>query len=106
MNMKRLNRFLYDGGLPVAITLAYILIGVFLNIWHPTWLLFFVIPCYYMLAEFLKSGDWNTFPFPILCVILYLAAGFDYGWWHPMWVIFLTIPIFYIFINTAGAKKR
>ena len=101
MNMKKLHNFIYPG-YPVIITFAYVLIGVFFNIWHPTWLLFLTIPCYYMLIEFLKSRDLNTFPYPILCVILYLTIGFDYGWWHPMWVIFFTVPIFYLFANAKS----
>jgi len=98
MNMKRLHDFIYPS-YAIIITIAYVLMGMFFGAWHPAWLLFLTIPCYYMLVEFFKSKDWNTFPYPILCVIVFLAAGFDYGWWHPLWVIFLTIPLYYIFIN-------
>jgi len=99
MNMKRLNEFIYNG-FAVIVAIVYVLAGVFFGLWHPTWMLFLAIPCYYMLVEFSKSKDWNTFPYPILCVICYLLAGFDYGWWHPMWIIFLTVPVYYIAVNT------
>jgi hypothetical protein len=98
MNMKKLHNVIYPS-YSIIITIAYVLIGIFLGVWHPTWLLFLTIPCYYMLVEFIKDGDWNLFPYPILCVIVYLTTGFDYNIWHPMWVIFLSIPIYYIAIN-------
>jgi hypothetical protein len=101
MNMKKLHNFIYPS-YAIIITFAYILIGFFLNVWHPTWLLFLTIPCYYMLVEFVKNRDWNNFPYPILCVIFFLTSGFDYGWWHPGWLVFLTIPLFYIFVNARG----
>ena len=99
MKIKKLNEFLFCGGYPIIIVFAYVLIGSFLNIWHPTWLLFLTIPVYYMLVVFAEDRDWNVFPYPILCVILFLVTGFDYNIWHPMWIIFLTIPIYYIAIN-------
>ena len=100
--MKQLHNFLYNGGYPIIITFAYVLIGIFFGVWHPTWLMFLTIPCYYMFVEFRHTNDWNVFPYPILCVILYLAVGFDYGLWHPLWVIFLTIPLYYIFVNARN----
>jgi len=88
---------------PIIILFAYILIGFFFEIWHPTWLLFLTIPVYYQLVTvnrvktFRKKA--NVFPFPVLCVIFYLAIGFDYELWHPAWMIFLTIPIYYMVVN-------
>jgi hypothetical protein len=101
MNMKQLHNFIYPS-YSIIVTLAYLIIGFAFQIWHPTWLLFLTIPCYYMLVEFSRSRDWNTFPYPILCVILFLTTGFDYNIWHPMWMIFLSIPIYYIAINVRS----
>ena len=98
MDIKKLHSFIYPS-YSILVTIAYVLLGAFFGVWHPAWLLFLTIPCYYMLVEFFEDRDWNVFPYPILCVIVYLTTGFDYGWWHPMWIIFLTIPIFYIFVN-------
>lgn len=107
MNMRKLNSIIYPS-YPIIITIIYVLAGIFFDTWHPTWLLFLTIPCYYMLVEFdkmqrkNKRSSWNVFPYPILCVILYLTTGFDYGVWHPMWIIFLTIPIYYIAVNVKN----
>ena len=88
---------------PVIVTAIYLIIGVFFNKWHPTWLLFLTIPIYYTLVEMNRAVSFrkkaNIFPYPIICVIVYLAAGFDYNLWHPMWIIFLTIPIYYTVVN-------
>ena len=41
---KKLNLF------PIAVlcVLAYLLLGFFLGVWHPTWMLFLVIPLYHV----------------------------------------------------------
>jgi hypothetical protein len=104
MNMKKLHNFIYPS-YSIIVTLVYVLIGAFFNAWHPAWLLFLTIPIYYMMIEFLKSRDWNVFPYPIICVILFLTTGFDYNLWHPMWIIFLTIPIYYIFISVKNNQE-
>jgi len=93
---------------PVIVTAAYLIIGFFFNIWHPTWLLFLTIPVYYMLVAMYRANSFrqkaNVFPYPIICVLFYLTLGFDYNLWHPMWIIFLTIPIYYTIVN--GIKTR
>ena len=98
MNMKKLQDLIYPS-FAIIITFIYVLSGALFNWWHPGWILFLAIPCYYMLVEFSHDRDWNLFPYPILCVIIYLVTGFDYNIWHPMWIIFLTVPIYYIAIN-------
>jgi len=43
---KKLNRF------PIAVlcVLVYLLLGFFLDAWHPGWLIFLLIPLYYVLV--------------------------------------------------------
>ena len=44
---KKLNCF------PIAVlcVLAYLLLGFFLGVWHPTWMIFLVIPLYHVLVS-------------------------------------------------------
>ena len=35
---------------PVLVALVYLTIGVYLNIWHPTWVMFIAVPLFYTLA--------------------------------------------------------
>ena len=68
-----------------VISISYILIGFLFHVWHPTWLLFLLIPL------------WYSFTYPVLVTFLFLCAGFFLNAWHPAWVLYLTIPIYYSF---------
>ncbi|MCL1793898.1 MAG: hypothetical protein FWG34_08510 [Oscillospiraceae bacterium] len=93
---------------PVIIAAAYLAIGFFADVWHPTWLLFMTIPVYYETVAMTRAKTFkakaNIFPYPILCAIFYLCVGFDYGIWHPAWMVFLTIPIYYMIVNAIKSK--
>ena len=89
---------------PILVVLAYLIIGFWLNVWHPTWLFFLSIPVYYEMIAMSRAKTFrkkaNIFPYPILCVILFLAVGLDFDLWHPAWMLFLTIPIYYMIVNS------
>ena len=50
---KKLNLF------PIAplCVLAYLLLGFLFDVWHPTWILFLVIPAYYILVGAIFKKD-------------------------------------------------
>lgn len=81
---------------PVLIAVIYGLLGAVFQIWHPGWILFLLIPIYYV---GLYGG------YPILMVFCYLLAGFGFGWWHPAWVLFLTIPLFYLLYHPRNNQE-
>ena len=89
---------------PVVVVIVYLIIGFWLDTWHPTWLIFLTIPVYYTLIAMGKAKGFkakaNVFPYPILCAIVFLVLGFDYSIWHPAWMLFLTIPIYYMVVNS------
>ena len=93
---------------PVLVLAAYLAIGFWIGVWHPTWLLFLTIPVYYEMIAMSRAKSFkskaNIFPYPILCVIFYLCLGFDYGIWHPSWMLFLSIPVYYMFVNAIKSK--
>lgn len=39
---------------PVLVITVYLTIGMFMSIWHPTWIMFLTIPIYYIIADALK----------------------------------------------------
>ena len=82
----------------LLITIAYIIIGVFWNIWHPTWILFMFIPLIETLGDAIIKKDADIFAFPILVTIIYLVLGFYFDLWHPGWIVFLFIPVYYTLI--------
>lgn len=83
---------------------AYFIMGGIWGLWHPGWIVFFVIPIAPTLTEAIVKKDPNQFAYPVIVVAAYLLSGFLAGLWHPMWVLFLTIPVYYIAISFFKKK--
>lgn len=106
---KKLLKFPF----PLLVAIAYVFIGVLSHVWHPTWLLFLLIPAYYEFA--LKSGTDRTemstyqilksIPFTSIIIIAYLIMGFFFKLWHPGWLIILLIPLYYAIIPMFKSDK-
>jgi len=77
-------------------TIAYILMGSFLGLWHPGWIIFLAIPVVESIISVIVYRRVTKLAYPIIVVIAYLLIGFLLGGWHPWWVLFLTIPVFYM----------
>lgn len=89
------------------ILIIYLIIGCVWSAWHPGWLLFFLAPIWYSLAEAVEKKNANCFAYPVLVVLIYLCLGFFEFLWHPGWVVFLTIPLYYSIVNyIMGLKER
>ncbi len=97
---------------PLVILFAYLFAGFVLHLWHPAWIMFLLIPCYYMVAASLRTKTRKGFflvqPVPIVIVMLFLLIGFGLNIWHPTWVLFLFIPAYYWFVAVfvRGRKRR
>lgn len=83
----------------LIVPIAYVLLNMKLQLWHPTWLLFFILPVYYFTAFAFnasnKRGFFLKLPVPFLLIGIYLCFGFVKDLWHPMWIIFLILPVYY-----------
>ncbi len=92
---KKMNR------IPVFILvpIIYVLLGITKHIWHPGWLMAFIIPVYYFTAFAFNAKDRRGFflklPVPFVLIPVFLYFGFVYGAWHPAWMVFLILPIYY-----------
>ena len=84
---------------------AYALIGLIANIWHPTWLILFLIPIIEELCHCIKNKDLNRFPIVFIVVAVYLALGITLNMWHPLWVIFFIVPLYYTTVNVFSGKN-
>ena len=40
---------------PIFITVIYLILGVYFNLWHPFWFLFLLIPVYYPIIDLFKK---------------------------------------------------
>lgn len=67
--------------------------------WHPSWLVFFLIPIYYHLAGACCCKSKKAFllalPIPEIAVLLYLIFGFAFGAWVKGLFVLILIPIYY-----------
>ncbi len=76
---------------PVLVSLVYLVLGFFFNLWHPGWIIFLTIPLYYLPAS---QRKWQQLLFnPVMVTIVYLLLGFYCNLWHPGWMIFLAVPL-------------
>ncbi len=86
------------GAAAVLCTAFYLVAGAVWNLWHPAWLVFFLVPIIGSAAEAAAHRDISRFCFPVLAVLVYLIMGFWKNLWHPGWVVFLLIPVFYMLV--------
>lgn len=86
---------------PMICVIVYLCLGFIWGLWHPSWVVFFLIP---LMPFLLGTREIKCF-YPILCVGAYLAIGFAFKWWHPGWIIFLTIPVFYTLFPVRNIKR-
>lgn len=83
----------------------YIVLGVCFDLWHPGWLIIFLVPVVSTLIEAVRRRDASRFAYPCLVVFLFLYAGFAHSRWHPAWVLFLTIPLYYPFVEYVHDRR-
>ena len=88
-----------DAELPLGVLaiVSYIIVGACFNLWHPGWLIFFLVPIISTFLHAVRKHNADLFAYPILVVLIFLYVGLVHSIWHPTWVIFLTIPLYYSF---------
>lgn len=84
---------------PLFVVIVFVALGFSLQIWHPAWLLFLLLPIYYHFAGALtvrkKKRRLLAMPVPEVLLFLYLISGFFFDLWSTAWVLFLLIPLYY-----------
>ncbi len=94
-----------DGLITIIAIVAYILMGVYMDLWHPGWIIFLGAIALTSLIEAIIDKSFSKFAFPVLVTGVYLLLGFLKGWWHPGWIVFLGIPIYYSFVPFITISK-
>ncbi len=88
---------------PLISLFLFLYLGFFHELWHPGWLVFFLIP----LMPFMVGLKKIKITFSIVIFIIYIILGISFEIWHPAWIIFLLIPIYYtLTANTIFDKKE
>ncbi len=96
----------YDFPFGVILFLGYLIYGLLTGLWHPAWIILFIIPLIYSFVTAVKKRKLSCFAYPILAVMIFLWVGFTKFMWHPTWVIFLTIPCFYAIAQYIDHRKN
>ena len=76
---------------PILVTLAYLVMGFFFQLWHPGWIIFLTIPLFYLKKD--ERTLVRLLGNPVMVTIIYLLLGTVCGLWHPGWLVFLLIPL-------------
>jgi transcriptional regulator with XRE-family HTH domain len=102
---QRATLAIVGGSASLIITMIYLIVGFCFDLWHPTWILFMLIPVVATFADAIVKKDVKHFAYPVLVAAIYVLIGFLTGLWHPCWAIFLTIPVYYIIIDAVNKCK-
>ena len=105
---ERLSRLLQQLPVGVIVTLIYLYLGFVQGAWHPWWILFLIIPVYYMVlaaAGTKKSGEVAVGVTAILVTCVFLWLGFSRSLWNPAWTLFLLVPLAGGTVSAIGKRK-
>lgn len=80
--------------LSVLVVVAYLIMGMVFNLWHPGWIIFFLIPLFSILLSRKKTLSLiMTETSPIVAITVYSILGHFFNLWHPGWLVFFYIPV-------------
>lgn len=84
---------------PLFVIAAFLLIGFQTHTWHPTWLLFLLLPIYYHFAAALTVRKTKArllaMPVPEVVAFVYLLCGFFGSMWKSTLLLLFIIPLYY-----------
>ena len=94
--------FKFDGSVYTIATVTYLVLGFWLSLWHPGWLVFLLAG---VIDDIIKSVRKRRYrlPFGKVALLVFLSVGFIFGAWHPWWVIFV---IAWLLSDMITPKKR
>lgn len=94
--------------MPVLVVAVYIFLGFSVHLWHPTWLMFLLIPAYYHFAIAARAKTMKGFllGMPVIeaAVILFLILGLAVNAWKYAWILFI-MALFYYWAVATYVKK-
>lgn len=96
-----LRRFPAD----TVIIAAYIVLGACFHLWHPGWLIFFLIPLWHSVLSCIRFHSIREFSYPVFALLLFFILGFFFRLWNPAWVLFLTIPVWHTLMHALQQRR-
>jgi hypothetical protein len=105
-NKKERLQFFLNAGFILSIFIGYLLIGILFGLWHPGWLIFFLIPVVYIIIKAKKVPFVELMPFIATSLFIlvgeYVALPNQESSYALSWLFFLFIPITGILFNERG----
>ncbi len=93
----------------LIVPIVYVVLGMLTRLWHPLWLMFFLIPIHLWLCLAFKAKSMKglllALPIPLLAVLVFLGLGLFAHLWKIAWLVFLLIPLYYWLIAAFVKKK-
>ncbi len=94
----------------LIVPIVYVVIGMVLHIWHPTWLLFLFIPIHLQMCFAFYAKNFKSFllrlPIVFFIVLEFLTVGLLFNLWKIAWLGFLIIPLYYWGVAVFVKKER
>ena len=90
---------------PILCVIIYILIGFIFSLWHPGWVVFLLILCWYTLVDSFRKKNAGEFAYPVFITFIYILISDIFSIWHPLWILYLTIPVYYAIVNQINKHK-
>jgi hypothetical protein len=81
---------------PFIAVILFMVIGLTTNTYHPTWLVFLIIPMSAIILNTKKREKLIALS-PFIALIFFISVGTYTQVWIPTWLIFLIIPLFAMF---------
>ncbi len=80
---------------PFLSLIAFILLGVFFAAWHPSWLVFLLVPITGIFNSRKHMGPLSfiTAISPFMALIAFFLTGYFTGVHNPTWLIFFIVPL-------------
>ncbi|MDY0277196.1 MAG: DUF1700 domain-containing protein [Acholeplasma sp.] len=91
---------------PFIATIIFFVVGYITDVWHPTWLVFLIIPLSGVLFNGKSFGDKAVAASVFLSVGGYILIGHYIHIWHPTWLVFFLIPVLGILNGREGIYNK
>jgi uncharacterized membrane protein len=106
LHMKQMKRYKHKfiALSPFFAVLIFMIVGMSTDIWHPTWLIFLIVPVTAITLSTDKQNKVIALS-PFVAVITFILVGTYTNYWNPAWLIFLIIPITALVYEKDKVKK-
>lgn len=94
----------------LIVPVLYFALGLMLHLWHPTWVLFLLIPVYFGELFALNARTRQEFfmrqPVLVAAVFVFVLFGALFGAWRIAWVLVFAAPIYHWVVRSRFSEKR